>query len=164
MALAKGLSGGVMPIGAVLGNAKAWTEFNKNPFLHTTTFGGNPLACAAALATIQVLLEEDLPHQAAEKGRYLLPELQALRLEFPQVLKQVRGRGLMLGMELMTDEIGYAISKELFARHVLIGGTLINSKTLRVEPPLTVEYDEMDQFLDALRESIEAVVAAAQEV
>ena len=163
MALAKGFGGGVMPIGAVLGNAQAWTEFNKNPFLHTTTFGGNPLACAAALATIQVLLEEDLPNQAAEKGTYLKPKLQALRLEFPQILKQVRGRGLMLGMEFMTDEMGYAISKELFARHVLIGGTLINSKTLRVEPPLTVEYDEMDQFLDALRESIEAVVAAQED-
>ena len=157
MALAKGFGGGVMPIGAVLGNAKAWTEFNKNPFLHTTTFGGNPLACAAALATIRVLLQEDLPRQAAEKGKYLLPKLQDLQQAFPDILIQVRGRGLMIGLEFVSDETGYAISKELFARHVLIGGTLINSKTLRVEPPLTIGYDELDHFCNVFRESLEVV-------
>ena len=163
MALAKGFGGGVMPIGAVLGNAKAWTEFNKNPFLHTTTFGGNPLACAAALATIQVLLDEDLPRQSAEKGDYLLPKLQELHQDFPHLLVQVRGRGLMIGLEFASDETGYAVSKELFARHVLIGGTLINSKTLRVEPPLTVQYDELDSFLSLMRESLE-VLSSAQNI
>mmetsp|Transcript_2084 Transcript_2084/g.4067 ORF Transcript_2084/g.4067 Transcript_2084/m.4067 type:complete len:570 (-) Transcript_2084:96-1805(-) len=160
MALAKGFGGGVMPIGAVLGNAKAWEEFNKNPFLHTTTFGGNPLAFAAALATIQVLLEDELPRKACLKGNYLLPKLRALQEEFPDLLVEARGRGLMIGLEFTTDEIGYAISKELFHRHVLIGGTLINSKTLRVEPPLTVLYGEMDEFVNALRGSLEVTQEA----
>uniref|UniRef100_A0A7S3P4E4 Uncharacterized protein n=1 Tax=Amphora coffeiformis TaxID=265554 RepID=A0A7S3P4E4_9STRA len=160
MALAKGFGGGVMPIGAVLGNAKAWTEFNKNPFLHTTTFGGNPLGCAAALATIQVLLDEDLPRQASEKGEYLIPKLEELHKDFPHLLVEVRGRGLMIGLEFACDETGYAVSKEMFARHVLMGGTLINSKTLRVEPPLTISYEELDNFCNLLRESLEVLSSA----
>ena len=68
MALAKGFGGGVMPIGATVGTAKTWERYIENPFLHTTTFGGNPVACAAAIATIGVLLDEDLPRQAGRRA------------------------------------------------------------------------------------------------
>ncbi|MGC5254583.1 aminotransferase class III-fold pyridoxal phosphate-dependent enzyme, partial [Escherichia coli] len=64
MALGKAFGGGIMPIGACVGTAKVWERYIENPFLHTTTFGGNPVACAAAIATINVLLEENLPQQA----------------------------------------------------------------------------------------------------
>ena len=81
MALGKGFGGGVMPIGACVGTPKTWAKYIENPFLHTTTFGGNPVCCAAAIATINVLLEEDLPRQAAEKGRYLLEKVNAEQIE-----------------------------------------------------------------------------------
>src|SRR5580658_245367 len=83
MALGKGFGGGVMPIGACVGTAKTWEKYIENPFLHTTTFGGNPPACAAAIATINVLLDEDLPRQAGEKGAYLLGALNALAKKYP---------------------------------------------------------------------------------
>jgi len=157
MALGKGFGGGVMPIGAVAGTAKTWERYIENPFLHTTTFGGNPVSCAAAIATLNVLLTEDLPRQAGEKGDYLLGRFAELGARYPNLLKLWRGRGLMLGLEFADDHLGYAVSKHLFARQILIGGTYINSRTLRVEPPLTISYPQLDRFVQALDESLAAV-------
>lgn len=157
MALAKGFGGGVMPIGATVGNAKTWEKYIENPFLHTTTFGGNPLACSAAIATINVLLEEDLPKEAYEKGNYILPKLLELSAKYPHILTGARGVGLMLGMEFKNNEIGYMTAKHLFAKRILISGTYINARVLRVEPPLVISYEQIDKFLAALEESIIAV-------
>lgn len=157
MALGKGFGGGVMPIGAVVGTPRTWERYIENPFLHTTTFGGNPVACAAAIATLNVLLEEDLPRQAGEKGEYLLGKFAELGAKYPDLLVEWRGRGLMLGLEFSDNEKGYEVAKELFARQILIGGTYINARTLRVEPPLTIGYDQLDRFLAALDESMAVV-------
>lgn len=155
LALGKGFGGGVMPIGACVGTAATWQKYIENPFLHTTTFGGNPLACAAAIATISVLLEEDLANEAAAKGEYLLPRLNALAAAYPQAMSGARGRGLMLGMEFASHDVGYAVAKHLFARNILISGTYINARVLRVEPPLVIAYHQLDQFLSALEESLQ---------
>jgi putrescine aminotransferase len=157
MALGKGFGGGVMPIGAAVGTPKTWEKYIDNPFLHTTTFGGNPVCCAAAIATINVLLEEDLPKQAGEKGAYLLPRMNALAATYPNVMKGGRGRGLMLGMEFTSHEKGYAVAKALFGRGILISGTYINAQVLRVEPPLVVPYEILDRFLNALEDSLKEV-------
>ncbi len=154
MALGKGFGGGVMPIGACVGTPKTWEKYIENPFLHTTTFGGNPVCCAAAIATINVLLEEDLPRQAHEKGEYLLPRLNALAGKYPKVMAGARGRGLMLGMEFASHDLGYAVAKCLFARQILISGTYINAQVLRIEPPLPVGYPQLDRFLAALEDSL----------
>ena len=157
MALGKGFGGGVMPIGAAVGTAKTWERYIENPFLHTTTFGGNPLACAAAIATINVLLEEDLPRKAAEQGEYILPRLAELAKKHPLVMLGGRGRGLMLGMEFANHELGYAVAKSLFARNILISGTYINAQVLRIEPPLVISKEQIDRFLAALDESLAEV-------
>ncbi|MBX3136217.1 putrescine aminotransferase [Candidatus Obscuribacterales bacterium] len=157
MALGKGFGGGVMPIGACVGSAKTWEKYVENPFLHTTTFGGNPLACAAAIATISVLLEEGLLDQAREKGEYMLPRLNKLAEKYPEVLAGARGVGLMLGMEFTNNDLGYQVSKNLFARNILISGTYINARVLRVEPPLVISYEQIDKFLSSLEESIQQV-------
>ncbi len=157
LALAKGFGGGVMPIGAVVGTHKTWEKYIENPFLHTTTFGGNPLACAAAIATINVLLEEELPRQAAEKGNYLLPRLLKLAEKYPDIMSGARGIGLMIGMEFKNNDIGYMVAKNLFARRILISGTYINARVLRVEPPLVISYEQIDKFLNALEDSLIAV-------
>jgi putrescine aminotransferase len=157
MALGKGFGGGVMPIGACVGTEKTWAKYIENPMLHTTTFGGNPLACSAAIATINVLLEEDLPAQAAKKGEYMLEKINALAKRYSAVLKLCRGRGLMLGMEFASNDIGYAVAKNLFERNILISGTYINSKCLRVEPPLVISQEQIDYFLKSLEESLQVV-------
>ncbi len=118
MAIGKGFGGGIMPIGAVIGTHRTWQKYIENPFLHTTTFGGNPVCCAAAIATIHVLLEEDLPRQAHEKGQYMLQQINDLAQKYSKVLKLVRGRGLMLGMEFADNDIGYEAAKNLFSRQI----------------------------------------------
>lgn len=157
MALAKGFGGGIMPIGAVVGTAKTWEKYIENPFLHTTTFGGNPLACAAAIATINVLLEEDLLQAAVVQGEYLLKALLALSNKYPKVMASARGVGLMLGMEFVDNDLGYDIAQKLFARRILIAGTYINARVVRVEPPLVINRKQIDTFLTALEESLQDV-------
>ena len=123
-----------------------------NPFMHTTTFGGNPLACAAALATIDVLLEENLPQRAAEVGAYFLNGLRAAADGYDDLVMEIRGQGLMIGIEFHRDEIGYEASKGIFERGIVVAGTLVNSKTIRIEPPLTISYEEVDYVLKAFKE------------
>ena len=121
-----------------------------NPFLHTTTFGGNPVACAAAIAAINVTLEEKLPEQSAEKGAYFLPRLKELMDKYSNICQEARGRGLMIGMEFTTSEAGYEVAKGLFENGVLVAGTLINAKTIRIEPPLVITKAELDKVLEIL--------------
>jgi len=150
MCLAKPLGGGVMPIGAFISTEEIWQEMIPNPFLHTTTFGGNPLACSAAIATINVILEEKLPEQAAEKGAYFIPKLVELMSKYRNICREARGRGLMIGMEFTSDEVGYEVAKGLFENGILVAGTLINSKTIRIEPPLVISKAELDRVLEIL--------------
>jgi putrescine aminotransferase len=138
-------------------SAKIWKCMEPNPFMHTTTTGGNPLACAAALAQISVLIEEDLAGQAAEKGVYILKNLATLQAKYPGLLKEARGRGLLIGMEFPTDKIGYKVASGLFSRNVLTAGTLTNAKTIRIEPALNVPYDIIDKMLDRLEDTFASI-------
>jgi putrescine aminotransferase len=150
MCLAKPLGGGIMPIGAFISTEEIWQEMIPNPFIHTSTFGGNPLACAAAIASINVILEQKLPEQAAEKGAYFLPKLIELMSKYENICREARGRGLMIGMEFTSNEAGYEVAKGLFDNGILVAGTLINAKTIRIEPPLVISRDELDRVLEVL--------------
>src|SRR5262249_25943374 len=134
MCLGKALGGGVMPLSAFMSTPKIWGVLEKNPFIHTSTFGGNPLACAAGIAAIHVTLEEDLAGQAMRKGKYLLGQLIALQLRYDRLLRNARGKGLLLGLEFVNTEIGYKVVSGMFKRGVLVAGTLTNSKVVRIEP------------------------------
>lgn len=151
LCLAKAFGGGVMPAGAVVAKEKVFKSFFPNPFMHTTTFGGNPLACAAAIATIDVLLEENLPERAGQVGRYFLDELSKAAEGHDDKIMEIRGIGLMIGIEFHRDEVGYEVSKGMFDEGVLVAGTLINSKTIRIEPPLTISMEEVDQVVLTFR-------------
>lgn len=147
LCLAKALGGGVMPISATLASEKVFSVLFDNPFLHTTTFGGNPLACAAGIATVNVLLEERLPEQAARVGAYLLQGLQDLAADYPDLIVTVRGQGLLQAIEFQHNQLGYQFSKGMFDAGILVAGTLINAKTVRIEPPLTFTEPLIDRLL-----------------
>jgi len=155
MALAKALGGGVMPIGAFISNPKAFAPFIKDPLLHTSTFGGNPLACAAANATIDTIIEEDLSRQAAEKGSYLLKKLEELKGKYPNIISDVRGKGLLLGVEFIDEGLVGSMIYELEQEGVLVLHMLNNPKVVRLEPPLIITYEQIDFMLDVLERSIE---------
>jgi putrescine aminotransferase len=136
LVLAKSLGGGVMPLGATIGTAEVWRPFNESPTVHSSTFGGNQLACAAGLAAIEVLLNENLAQQAAENGAILLAGLQLLAREFPQIIKQVRGLGLMIGIELHATDLSQLMIANMLEHGVLVAYTLNHTGVVRLEPPL----------------------------
>ncbi|HTK10355.1 MAG TPA: putrescine aminotransferase [Ktedonobacteraceae bacterium] len=152
---AKALGGGVMPVGAFMATPKVWSVFNSNPFIHTSTTGGNPLACAAAIAAINVTLEEDIPGQAAEKGEYFIAQLKEIAARHSDIYTDITGKGLLIGQHFIDDDIGYAVASGLFKRGVLISGTLNNSRVIRVEPPVVISREEIDTILNRLEDTLQ---------
>ncbi len=144
MSIAKGLGGGV-PIGAMLAIDKVASAFK--PGDHASTFGGNPLVCAAAVATIETLLEDGfILDQCNRMSEYLIEKLGNLREKFPTLVVNIRGLGLLLGMEL-TRECA-SIVKECSELGVLINCTA--EKVLRFIPPLIVQKKDIDQLVHVL--------------
>jgi len=146
MALAKGLAGG-FPIGAVLATDAVAAAFQ--PGNHASTFGGNPLACASSVATIEALLEDGfLMDHCRRIGKYFRDSLEKLKSDFPSYIVEVRGLGLLLGMEL-TKTCG-PIVESCTARGILINCT--SGNVLRFTPPLTVSEKEIDHLVDTLED------------
>jgi putrescine aminotransferase len=157
MCLGKSLGGGVMPLSAFISTAEIWEVLIPNPIIHSTTFGGNPMACAAGIAAIEVTLEEDLPGQAAAKGRYLLEQLGRLQQRYPRVLVDAHGLGLLIGMEFPTDEIGFKCAAGLFKRGVLVAGTYSKARTIRLEPALGIPVALLEEMLNRLEDTFKEV-------
>ncbi len=171
LCIAKSLGGGIMPIGAYMATEKVWKKGYGSLdkcLLHTSTFGGNTWACAAGIATLEIIQEENLINQAAEKGEYFLEKLKNLQKDHG-LIKEVRGRGLMIGIEfkelgssfmrkympgedLLTEYTGGMIASELLNQYQIVTAyTLNNPQVIRVEPPLIVSYEEIDYFINSLK-------------
>lgn len=172
MCLAKSLGGGIVPIGAYIATDTVWKKGYKGvekATLHSSTFGGNTLACAVAIAAIEVILAENMIKNAQEMGRYLLTKLKEQMKNYPLV-KDVRGKGLLIGMEfnqfegflnaisggfvgkMANEYTGSMVAGELLNKHNIITAyTLNNPNVIRFEPPLTIGKEEIDQLLNALR-------------
>ncbi|MGC8231006.1 putrescine aminotransferase [Pseudobacillus badius] len=151
MTLGKAFGGGVMPITAMVARPHVWKKMEENPFLlGSSTFGGNPLCCAGAIAGIKTILEENIVEQAREKGDYILEKLAEIQQRYPEVMVAVRGKGLLIGMEFATNEIGFELAKRLFNDQILVGGTLNNATVIRIEPPAVITYEQMDTVIDAI--------------
>ena len=144
LTLAKSLAGGV-PIGALLIKKEISDGFK--PGDHASTFGGNPLASAAGVAALTAILEEGMLENCRKMGGYFLSELDKMKNKFP-FIKEVRGKGLILGMELKMD--GSSMVKEMLKKRVLINCTMGN--VLRFLPPLIVTKEEIDRVVAALEE------------
>jgi len=154
---AKALGGGVMPIGAFMSTAKIWSVLNNKPDIHSSTTGGNPIACAAAIAAINVILEGNIVEQAAVMGKYLIAQLKMIAARHPDIYRDITGKGLLIGMHFVNDDIGYEIAAGLFKRGVLISGMLNNSRVIRIEPPLNISREEVDAVLDRLEDTIQSL-------
>ena len=143
LCLAKGMAGGV-PMGAACLGPRVQSM---PPGLHGSTFGGNPLACAAAIATLDELTERRLPEQAARLGAHLLEQLQALAAT-SLIIREVRGLGLMIGIELRERAQPYL--KALAERGVL--ALTAGNNVIRLVPPLVIEDGQLEQVAAALAE------------
>jgi putrescine aminotransferase len=150
MTLAKALGGGVIPCGAFMATPQIWDRvFRENPFIHTSTFGGSELACAAALAAIEATLAEDLPARAAKLGLYFLAGLRSLCEKYPELLVEARGLGLMLGVEFRDADIGKIVIGTLVHQGVIAAYTLNSPQVIRFEPPLIIDQAQIDKVLAA---------------
>lgn len=141
--LAKGLAGGV-PIGAFLATDKVASAFH--PGDHGSTFGGNPLACAAACVVLDALTKDNLMKNAVEVGAYLKEKFNAYKEKYPTLIKDVRGRGLILGMELSRP--GREIANECLDYGAIINCTAGN--VLRFVPPLNITKAHVDELIAIL--------------
>jgi putrescine aminotransferase len=157
MCFGKALGGGVVAMSAFFAKAKIWECLTPNPFMHTTTTGGNPLGCAAALAHVEVMLDEDTPGQARDKGAYVMGKLKELKDRYPGILECITGKGLLIGMNFVDGEIGYKVAAGLFSRRVLTAGTLTNAQVIRFEPALTISYEQIDEVLNRLEDTFKSI-------
>lgn len=152
LTMAKGIAGGI-PMGAI-GVDRRVGELEKQS--HTSTFGGNPLACAAAVAAIDFLTDQDLPRQAGQKGEYFLQRLRAIA--DPRI-REIRGLGLMIGVEL--KQKAGPIAQAMLREGVLV--LLAGSTVLRFLPPLVITREEMDAVVSALTRVLATAPAATAE-
>ena len=139
--IGKALSGGYYPVSAVLANREVLSVFR--PGDHGSTFGGNPLGCAVARAALQVLVDEKLVERSAELGAYLLDRLRTLK---SPIIKEVRGRGLWIGIELTCAARPYC--ERLMQDGMLCKET--HDHVIRLAPPLTITRDEIDWAMERL--------------
>jgi len=138
--------GGGMPIGGLVADRSLLNLFAKNPDLgHITTFGGHPVVCAAAMATLELLLEEPYISQVAEKEKYILS-----RLQQHSIVKEVRSSGLMMAVELTRKKYLKHVVNQAFESGALIDYFLFNNKSFRLAPPLIYTMEELEQAMDVL--------------
>lgn len=140
--LAKGLGNG-LPIGAILARRETMAHFQ--PGTHGSTFGGNPVTCAAAIATLETIHEEGFLERVQELGDYFQQRLKSVKKDHPKRVKEIRGRGLMIGIEI---EDAAAVHRALLERHVITN--CIRGTTLRLLPPLIITRAEIDLFVSVL--------------
>jgi 4-aminobutyrate aminotransferase-like enzyme len=168
MVMAKGIADG-FPLAATIARAEIADSFR--PGEHLSTFGGNPVSCAAGLANLRVMQREDLPGQAARKGEAALATLRGWQEKLPAI-GEVRGLGLMIGIELVEDratrapDAALAKAVKAYCREhgVLVGVGGSESNVVRVQPPLVIGDDDLAHALDVIAAGIGAsarVVAGA---
>jgi putrescine aminotransferase len=155
LTLAKALGGGVAAIGATIGTPKVWERvFGKNPLIHTSTFGGNQLACAAGLAALDVIINENLCASAVQRGSQLITGLGHVREAHPKSLKEVRGAGLMIGVEFFVKDVAELTINFMAQRGIIAAYTLNNPNVIRFEPPLIVTEEQVDTAIEAFSEAV----------
>ena len=151
MTLAKGLASGV-PLGAFLAKDKA-SVFT--PGDHGSTFGGNPLACAAGYATVKFIIDSDIAGRAKEVGQYLIDGLESLKQKY-QFITDIRGRGLLVAIEFSSD-IAQSLVMDCLEKGLLVNRLKPNA--LRFMPPLIIGNEEVDEALDILDSALSGVVS-----
>lgn len=145
-----------MPITGIICKPKLWVqEIIDNPWLlGSPTFGGNPVCCAAALATIKYMLEHDIPGVCKRKGEVLKAGLEALAKKYPKIIQGGSWPWPDAGGGVPHQRDGYACAKGMFARKVLTAGTLVNAKTIRFEPAAVISEQDIQDVLSRMDEAL----------
>lgn len=162
MLVGKGLSGGVVPVAAVVVRDDLYAPFSDDPLLHSSTFAGSPIATAAATAAIEAIRSEGVPERAATLGDEVMAAIRTVTEPYMDgLVREVRGEGLLLGIVL--DDPSYAIEMllELLQRRVLVNHSHNAQDVLRLTPPASLTAADVEYLSDALASSFQAVAATA---
>ncbi|MCC6484304.1 MAG: aspartate aminotransferase family protein [Armatimonadetes bacterium] len=160
LTMAKALGGGVMPVAAFMGTPEIWESlFGTNPYLHSTTFGGNPLACAAAVAAIETTEKLNLPKRSAELGQHMLERLKSLQATHPEQIRDVRGLGLLAGVEFTSDDAAKLAIAACARNGLLVAYSLNNPLVIRIEPPLIMDRELLDKAMDVFGQSVDEALS-----
>jgi putrescine aminotransferase len=146
----KGLSGGVVPVAAMVATARAYKPFGDDPFLHTSTFAGSPIAMAAATAAVTAIRDEGLVERAASLGARMLADLRAALVPCGPLLRDVRGAGLLIGLEFADPGTALDLVLDLLDRGVLVNHSLNAHRVVRLTPPAVLTDTEADRVVEAV--------------
>lgn len=160
MLVGKGLSGGIIPVAAVVATPEAYRPFDRDPFLHSSTFAGSPVAAAAATAAVQVLRDEGLVERAQDIGDRLRPAIQDIvTAALADRVIEVRGRGLLIGIEFDDPAPVGELLLQLLDAGVVVNSSLNNNTVLRFTPPAVLTAGDEDALLGALSVAVRATAA-----
>jgi putrescine aminotransferase len=148
--LGKALGGGIMPVSAVAATPAAFAPFDRDPLLHTSTFGGNPLAAAAAAAALELIRREDIARTCACVGAAIEPCLYGLIERFPTIFRASSGRGLLRGLHFTRPDRAAIFLQKCFSRGLLLTPCLTTPHVLRLSPPAITGTAELELAFDAL--------------
>jgi acetylornithine/succinyldiaminopimelate/putrescine aminotransferase len=152
LCLAKAMGGG-MPIGAFVSSKKRMLLLTHHPDLgHITTFGGHPVSCAAALASLDIILREKLHEKAQAKGRLFVK-----RLEGHPLVKEIRQIGLMLAVELVDEVATDKVVHEMYKNRLIVDRFLFNDTSFRIAPPLTITEEEIKMIASKISDSLNQI-------
>jgi putrescine aminotransferase len=157
LCLAKALSGGVVPCGSFTTTDAIYAAFHENPMYHSSTFGNNPLAATAAAMAIEITVRDRLPERAARLGGDLLKRLSGLQAKHPGAIHEVRGKGLLIGVEMRDEALGAALAERLYERKILVAYALNKPEVIRIEPPLVIPEIYLDRLVEALEDSLRSL-------
>jgi len=147
----KGLSGGVVPVAAAVATAAVFEPLNRDPLLHTSTFAGSPLAMAAAQASVAVIRDEGLVERSRVLGERLLSSVRDILLNTcPGQVRDIRGLGLLIGIEFTADDVAGDFMLELVNRKVLVSHSLNSNNVVRLTPPAILNDLQVEWLLDAI--------------
>jgi putrescine aminotransferase len=158
----KALGGGVVPVSAAVATREAFRPFDKDPYVHTATFSGQPLLMAGVQGAVRAIREERLVERAAELGARLLPAIAGLvHRNIPELVVDVRGQGLLIGVELVEAGLAGELLIELFNHGVVANHSMNGSSVVRFTPPATLTDREVNHLLDSLDKATRDLVGRA---
>jgi putrescine aminotransferase len=159
ISIGKSFGGGMLPIAAILCREEYWTPFRVAPLSFGSSLGGNPLACAVGLETLAMASDPEFLADIRRKGDYVGERLHAIAKAYPQLVAEVRGKGLLWGVKLYDDAVGGLLIRQLFERGAISTFCLFDSCIFRIEPPLIITADQLRDGLDALEEAFDVTAA-----
>jgi putrescine aminotransferase len=155
--LGKSLAGGIVPIGAMVARDEIWGRFGLSFSMSASSFAGNRLACVAALAALDVVEKEGVLEAGRSAGERLWRGLEELVADFPGVLTDLTGKGMLVGVHLPNTRVANDVVTEAVARDLLLGTAFCNGRCILIEPPLVITPAELDRGLTTMRGVLEAV-------